>query len=73
MLTGAGMLSYSVYLWQQPFYRLNAKLPMLAPVLVAAAFVAGIFSYRFVEKPARRWINSLGARRLANRQAATAA
>lgn len=51
-----GMVSYSVYLWQEPFFWASEKFGygfLFAPVAV----LAGYGSYRMVEQPARRWIN----------------
>ncbi|PDQ18755.1 acyltransferase [Mesorhizobium sanjuanii] len=52
-----GLWSYSLYLWQQPFYKFvysqgSAPLPMLAGV-----FACALCSYYIVEKPARAWLN----------------
>jgi peptidoglycan/LPS O-acetylase OafA/YrhL len=52
-----GLWSYSLYLWQQPFYKFvdergSAPLPMLA-----AVFACALASYYIVEKPARGWLN----------------
>lgn len=57
VLTQFGLLSYSIYLWQQPFFRLSGKFPAI--VMLAVAIGLGMASYRFVEKPARRWLNGL--------------
>jgi peptidoglycan/LPS O-acetylase OafA/YrhL len=57
-LGALGLASYSIYLWQQPFY--TAQLPgSLAPVAVASVLAIGWLSYRFVEEPARAWLNGL--------------
>jgi len=52
-----GLWSYSLYLWQQPFYKFvdekgNAPVPMLA-----AVFACALASYYIIEKPARGWLN----------------
>ncbi|TPI23410.1 acyltransferase [Mesorhizobium sp. B4-1-1] len=52
-----GLWSYSLYLWQQPFYKFvdehgRAPMPMLA-----AVFACALASYYIVEKPARSWLN----------------
>ncbi|QPC92544.1 acyltransferase [Mesorhizobium sp. INR15] len=52
-----GLWSYSLYLWQQPFYKFvfdqgSAPIPMLA-----GAFACALFSYYVVERPARQWLN----------------
>jgi peptidoglycan/LPS O-acetylase OafA/YrhL len=57
-VTTAGVWSYSIYLWQQPFFRLglDGRLPMVAALALGCAF--GVASYFIVEQPARRWLNS---------------
>ncbi|RUU11788.1 acyltransferase [Mesorhizobium sp. USDA-HM6] len=52
-----GLWSYSLYLWQQPFYKYvydrdSAPIPMLA-----AVFACALASYYIVEKPTRGWLN----------------
>lgn len=56
-LTAFGFLSYSIYLWQQPLYRLEGNVTGF--VLVPAVIGLGAASYYFVERPARRWLNNL--------------
>jgi peptidoglycan/LPS O-acetylase OafA/YrhL len=62
-ITTAGVLSYSVYLWQQPFYQIavwKLKLPPNSAIWWAVPAIAcGVLSYVLVEKPSRRWLNSL--------------
>jgi len=55
-LAWLGTISYSLYLWQQPFYFLSEEgmHPMLA---LAATFMAAILSYFLIERPARSWLN----------------
>lgn len=49
----AGAISYSLYLWQQPFYiAFDGAIWALIPS-VAIAFL----SYRFIENPMRGWLN----------------
>jgi peptidoglycan/LPS O-acetylase OafA/YrhL len=50
-----GTLSYSLYLWQQPF--VGTSLP--AWLKLAGALACAYASYSLVERPARRWINAL--------------
>jgi peptidoglycan/LPS O-acetylase OafA/YrhL len=60
-----GVTSYSLYLWQQPFFRLQATDALnrsSAFALVCAIAVAAASYYGF-ERPARQWIRGLGARR----------
>lgn len=58
VLTGIGMISYSLYLWQQPFWKAAAKGPawMSAAALVPALVAASV-SYFLVEKPVREWLD----------------
>jgi peptidoglycan/LPS O-acetylase OafA/YrhL len=60
-LVWSGLLSYSLYLWQQPFLVLGGPLNFLSSRLIAT-FAAAYLSYRFVEQPALRLL-----RRDANR------
>ena len=58
VLTQLGLWSYSLYLWQQPFYKLafGHSLPIRLCILFAAFGVA-LLSFYFVEQPARRYLN----------------
>ncbi|MBO9710963.1 MAG: acyltransferase [Caulobacter sp.] len=72
LLIRAGLYSYSLYLWQQPFYKAGAHLAdrlLLLPLAVLAALV----SFYGVEQPARRFLNGLLARRRPSRPLASAA
>jgi len=53
-----GLISYSVYLWQQPFYAypFNVRHGIILGLL--AALVCGACSFYFFESPIRRWLNS---------------
>ncbi|TIP52112.1 MAG: hypothetical protein E5X69_09790 [Mesorhizobium sp.] len=55
-LASVGMLSFSLYLWQQPF----AQFPGIAGRLLGlgAAIALSVLSYFVVERPARRYINN---------------
>ncbi|MCL6708759.1 acyltransferase [Pseudomonas sp. R2.Fl] len=59
VLTYVGLWSYSLYLWQQPFYKLDRAGVAPTLVLLAAAVAAALASFYLVEKPARRTLNSL--------------
>jgi peptidoglycan/LPS O-acetylase OafA/YrhL len=60
-LAALGLCSYSIYLWQHPFYRLELR-GMLPPwPALALGVAAGIVSFRYVEQPARRWLNRVWA------------
>lgn len=50
-----GIWSYSIYLWQQPFYDYKASLP--DGVAVIAAMLTGLASFYLFENPCRNWIN----------------
>ena len=50
-LVWSGLLSYSLYLWQQPFLVLKGRLDFLS-VRLFATFAAAYLSYRFIERPA---------------------
>ena len=52
-----GLWSYSLYLWQQPFYRAVHQHEISAPLGVTLGIVCGIASYYLVEKPAREYLN----------------
>jgi peptidoglycan/LPS O-acetylase OafA/YrhL len=52
ILTIAGTFSYSIYLWQQPFYK-SGGLRLLPLALICA-----VLSFYLIEKPARRFIVS---------------
>lgn len=54
--TTIGLISYSVYLWQQPFWRHTEHMVTRAAALPFALALA-FLSYRLVEGPARRWLN----------------
>jgi peptidoglycan/LPS O-acetylase OafA/YrhL len=51
-----GMLSYSVYLWQEPVWDHREHFPYHTAVLFALA--VGALSYYCIENPARRWLNA---------------
>jgi peptidoglycan/LPS O-acetylase OafA/YrhL len=52
-LAWSGLLSYSLYLWQQPMLVMDGPLDVLY-VRVPLAFLTAWISYRFVEQPALR-------------------
>ncbi|EIZ81187.1 acyltransferase 3 [Novosphingobium sp. Rr 2-17] len=54
----AGLWSFSLYLWQQPF----AKAAGLPVINLAMAFACALISFYFIENPARRFLNHLPAR-----------
>lgn len=60
-LTLLGMLSYSLYLWQQPFYKFS-QVTGIGIGLAGTAFAA-MASYFLIEKPCRSYLNRLWMRR----------
>jgi len=53
-----GILSYSVYLWQQIFYRLYYTLPGGEITGFVLSIIVGACSFYILENPARRYINN---------------
>jgi peptidoglycan/LPS O-acetylase OafA/YrhL len=49
-----GLISYSVYLWQQPFY----KYPLPYHLGLVGALATGAASFYLLESPLRRWLNA---------------
>lgn len=63
-LAYVGVVSYSLYLWQQPFYKLAQNTSTLIHLLLLfAALATGIGSYYLLETPSRRWLNAYWAKR----------
>ncbi len=55
-----GLISYSLYLWQEPFLNtFDVGFATTFPLNVALAYGAAILSYTCVEKPARRALGKL--------------
>ena len=52
-----GTISYSLYLWQQLFLFSNLDLPVV--VRVGFSVAMAVVSFYLVEKPLRRWLNSI--------------
>ena len=51
-----GTLSYSLYLWQQPFLNRHSDAWFAAfPLNVGLAFAAALVSYYLVERPVLSW------------------
>lgn len=50
-----GIWSYSLYIWQQPFYELKAVLPI--SLLITLTFMCALASFYLYEAPARDWLN----------------
>lgn len=52
-----GIWSFSIYLWQQPLYKFNWKVPGPPYVSMIIAIIIGILSFYLFEQPIRSWIN----------------
>ncbi|GAB3468980.1 acyltransferase [Massilia terrae] len=52
-----GLWSFSLYLWQQPFYLLVWRHGMPAWQGILLALASGITAYYLLEMPARNWLN----------------
>jgi peptidoglycan/LPS O-acetylase OafA/YrhL len=52
-----GVWSFSIYLWQQPFYLAVSDGHLSAMAGAGAALLAGIASFYLVEQPARAYLN----------------
>lgn len=65
VLTWLGMLSFSLYIWQQPFF-IATKGGVPSILALPLALACAIWSYVRVETPARRFLNRRwGERRVA--------
>lgn len=53
-----GIYSYSIYLWQQPFYLYSKILPGEKLTGLILALIAGYLSFRVFENPVRSYINN---------------
>jgi peptidoglycan/LPS O-acetylase OafA/YrhL len=56
MLTWLGLISYSLYLWQQPFF-MSAKIGVPVFPCILLSLLCALWSYFRIEQPARRFIN----------------
>jgi peptidoglycan/LPS O-acetylase OafA/YrhL len=56
LLTWFGVVSYSIYLWQQPFKELRGT--AIGPQWLFSAIICGALSFYILEDPARRWLNA---------------
>jgi peptidoglycan/LPS O-acetylase OafA/YrhL len=62
VLRALGVWSFSIYLWQQPFYLWAADGAMPTWLALPAAILAGIASFHLVENPLRRHLNRVWGR-----------
>jgi peptidoglycan/LPS O-acetylase OafA/YrhL len=57
-----GMWSFSIYLWQQPFYFYGVKygeaFNFAGPILLSVSLLIGATSFYFFENPVRKYINN---------------
>jgi peptidoglycan/LPS O-acetylase OafA/YrhL len=57
-----GMWSFSIYLWQQPFYFYGVKygeaFNFAGPILLSVSLFIGAISFYFFENPVRKYINN---------------
>lgn len=53
-----GTCSFSLYLWQQPFYLWTRNEGGSVALALTGAIAAGLASYYLVERPARRYLNA---------------
>ena len=66
-----GVLSYSLYIWQQPFFMAGVRSPItIFPLNVALAAMCAVASYYLIERPAlrtrarlTRWLDARGGER----------
>jgi peptidoglycan/LPS O-acetylase OafA/YrhL len=56
-LTAIGIVSYSLYLWQQPFYQLAGHGYINPFIGLAGAIACGCASFWLVERPSRSYLN----------------
>lgn len=61
MIRFIGVISYSLYLWQQPLFTLHERVS--AFILLPIVFIFAIASYYLIEQPSRTKLNSLIKRR----------
>jgi len=52
-----GLWSFSIYLWQQPFYLYISSIPGGTVTALAGALAMGLLSYYLLEQPSRTWLN----------------
>jgi len=60
LLTSCGILSYSLYLWQQPFLisARESTMPGASLLALGATVVMALWSYHRIERPARLYLNA---------------
>lgn len=63
-LTWFGLCSFSLYLWQQPFFQLHNRFALSPVLALAMAVAAGAASFYWFEQPMRQRIRNWGRRDL---------
>lgn len=63
LLRQLGIWSFSIYLWQQPFYLLSHQHVLTPTVALALAIAVGLFSFYVIEQPIRAYLNAGSKRR----------
>jgi peptidoglycan/LPS O-acetylase OafA/YrhL len=57
-----GIWSFSIYLWQQPFYyygvREGSPTPITGLMLMLLSIIVGLVSFHIIENPVRRYLNN---------------
>ena len=64
-----GLWSFSIYLWQQPFYLATHRGVMPAYIAVTLAIACGVVSFYLLENPLRLYLNRVWGRAIAVRMA----
>jgi len=70
-LRWAGKFSFSIYLWQQPFYLASRSDQMPLALALPLAIACGLLSYHLVEQPVRSYLNRVWCGRAPATPAAT--
>lgn len=52
-----GLWSFSIYLWQQPFYNYKSSFPGGESAALVGAVATGLISFYVLEQPCRIWLN----------------
>ena len=52
-----GIWSFSIYIWQQPFYKYKITFFHSSSGALAMAMIVSLFSFYFFENPIRAWLN----------------
>jgi len=68
VLRWLGLCSFSLYMWQQPFYKAMAAYKLPPGVALALVLVVGFGMFHVCENPTRRFLNRMWQLRVANLQ-----